>query len=82
VLLDGEQFRVLTDFMQDIRQLGDDLNFVLERCEDYRASQGYAGHGISWDNGGSDAQDDEVERLIGGLHQALFSSREYPETDK
>ncbi|NKM65347.1 hypothetical protein GFL58_31000 [Rhizobium leguminosarum bv. viciae] len=65
VVLDERQFPILLAFLDRIGAIGH-INFKLEMCVDHRP-----GHSVSWDNDGSEEQDDEVDRLMGELVQSL-----------
>ncbi|ANP84462.1 hypothetical protein [Rhizobium leguminosarum] len=65
VILDEQQYPVLLAFLDRIAAIGD-IKFRLEMCVDHRP-----GYSVSWDNDGSEEQDDEVDRLMGELVQSL-----------
>ncbi|TAW65399.1 hypothetical protein ELI15_13985 [Rhizobium ruizarguesonis] len=65
VILDERQYPVLVSYLERIAEIGD-INFVLEQCIDHRP-----GYSMSWDNDGSREQDDEVDRLMSELAEAL-----------
>jgi hypothetical protein len=65
VILDEHQYPVLIDYLEKIAAIGD-INFVLEQCVDHRP-----GWSVSWDNDGSREQDDEIDRLMAQLVEAL-----------
>ncbi|MBX5160435.1 hypothetical protein HJB89_25455 [Rhizobium sp. NZLR8] len=65
VVLDERQYPVLLAFLERIAAIGD-INFRLEMCVDHRP-----GYSVSWDNDGSEEQDDEVDRVMGELVQSL-----------
>ncbi|MBY5408875.1 hypothetical protein HFO98_10375 [Rhizobium leguminosarum] len=65
VVLDERQFSILLEYLERIAAIGD-INFKLEMCVDHRP-----GYSVSWDNDGSEEQDDEIDRLMGELVQSL-----------
>ncbi len=61
IMLDEQQYRLLTRALDQIEALGD-INFVLEACIDHRP-----GHLVRWSNGGNKQQDaavDEIMRIL------------------
>lgn len=65
VVLDERQYPILVKYLERIAEIGD-INFQLEMCVDHRP-----GHSVSWDNDGDRTQDDEVDRLMAELTEAL-----------
>ncbi|UWU29213.1 hypothetical protein N2600_04380 [Rhizobium sp. WSM1274] len=65
VVLDERQFPILLEYLERIAEIGD-INFRLEMCVDHRP-----GYSVSWDNDGTDEQDDAVDRLMSDLVQSL-----------
>lgn len=62
VILTVAQLDVLKVFLEDVRAIGADLHFIIDRCVDYSP-----GYGFSWDNDGSREQDTRLEALIDKL---------------
>ncbi|TAY50973.1 hypothetical protein [Rhizobium leguminosarum] len=65
VILDERQYPILLGRLERIAEIGD-INFRLEMCVDHRP-----GHSVSWDNDGDREQDNEVDKLMAELIQAL-----------
>lgn len=70
VTLDDKQFRVLKRYLDHIRTIGD-VNFMLERCEDYRGFSDVGGYSVDYDNDGSGWQDDFVDLVMVQMTQSL-----------
>ncbi|MBY3594264.1 hypothetical protein HJA87_31170 [Rhizobium bangladeshense] len=71
VVLDEQQFEVLKAYLNHIESIGDDTNFQLEMCVDYRDSENTGGYGVSWDNDGSRYQDDLIDAMMVDMTQNL-----------
>lgn len=71
VILSPHQFDVLKAYLSHIQALGDDINFQLERCVDYRNSPHSGGYAVSWDNDGTRHQDDLIDTVMEDLVQNL-----------
>lgn len=59
VILTAGQFVILKKFLENVRDIGPGLNFIIERCVDHAP-----GYSFSWDNDGTREQDDHLEALI------------------
>lgn len=70
VTLDDRQFRVLKRYLDHLRSVGD-VNFMLNRCEDYRAFSDQGGYAIDWDNDGDIWQDDFIDAVMVHMTQSL-----------
>jgi hypothetical protein len=62
IILAPEQLATLRRFLEQVREIGPELNFVIERCVDENP-----GYSFCWDNDGSREQDDRLEALIAKL---------------
>lgn len=71
VVLDEKQFEVLKAYLSYIESVGDDTNFQLEHCVDYRDFENTGGYGVSWDNDGSRYQDDLIDAMMVDMTQNL-----------
>lgn len=71
VVLDKQQFEVLKAYLAHIETVGDDTNFQLEMCVDYRDSENTGGYSVSWDNDGSREQDDLIDAIMVDMVQNL-----------
>jgi hypothetical protein len=71
VVLDEDQFEVLKAYLAHIEAVGDDTNFGLEMCVDYRDSKNTGGYSVSWDNDGSRYQDDLIDAIMVDMTQNL-----------
>ncbi|WP_313197201.1 hypothetical protein [Rhizobium sp.] len=66
VILTASQLAILRRFLDGLSDIGDDLNFVIERCVDEDP-----GYNLCWDNDGRREQDDELTRRIYTLCREL-----------
>lgn len=71
VVLDEVQFEVLKAYLGHIEAVGEDTNFQLEMCVDYRAHASSAGYSVSWDNDGTRLQDDLIDAIMADMVQNL-----------
>ncbi|TZG36645.1 hypothetical protein [Agrobacterium sp. B1(2019)] len=71
VVLDEQQFEVLKAYLTHIETVGDDTNFQLEICVDYRDSENTGGYSVSWDNDGTAYQDDLIDAIMVDMVQNL-----------
>lgn len=71
VVLDEAQFEVLKAYLAHIEAVGEDTNFQLEMCVDYRDHATSAGYSVSWDNNGSPHQDDLIDAIMEQMTQSL-----------
>ena len=71
VVLDEQQFEVLKAYLAHIEAVGEDTNFQLEMCVDYRDHATSAGYSVAWDNDGSLYQDDLIETIMEQMTQSL-----------
>lgn len=71
VVLDEQQFEVLKSYLAHIDAIGEDTNFALEMCVDYRDHATSAGYSVSWDNDGSPFQDDLIDTIMEQMTQSL-----------
>lgn len=71
VVLDERQFEILKAYLVHIEAVGEDTNFQLEMCVDYRDHPTSAGYGVSWDNDGSPFQDDLIDAIMIDMVQNL-----------
>lgn len=71
VVLDEAQFEVLKRYLAHIVAVGEDTNFLLEMCVDYRDHATSAGYSVAWDNDGSPYQDDLIDAIMVDLTQNL-----------
>lgn len=71
IVLDEQQFEVLKAYLAHIEAVGEDTNFQLEMCVDYRDFEHSAGYSVSWDNDGSLYQDDLVDAIMVDMTQNL-----------
>ncbi len=71
VVLDEQQFEVLKAYLSHVEAVGEDTNFQLEMCVDYRDAENTGGHSVSWDNDGSSYQDDLIDAIMVDLTQNL-----------
>ena len=71
VVLDEAQFEVLKAYLSHVTAIGDDTNFRLEMCVDYRDHATSDGYSVAWDNDGSRLQDDMIDAIMGDLVQNL-----------
>lgn len=71
IVLDEGQFEVLKAYLAHIEAVGDDTNFGLEMCVDYRDAENTGGYSVSWDNDGSRYQDDLIDAIMVDLAQNL-----------
>lgn len=71
IVLDVKQFAVLKAYLVHIEAIGEDTNFGLEMCVDYRDAENTGGYGVSWDNDGSSYQDDLIDAIMVDLTQNL-----------
>ncbi|HCJ74686.1 hypothetical protein [Agrobacterium pusense] len=71
VVLDAEQFKVLKAYLAHIEAVGEDTNFALEMCVDYRDHATSAGYSVSWDNDGTTYQDDLIDAIMVDMVQNL-----------
>jgi hypothetical protein len=71
VVLDEMQFEVLKAYLAHVAAVGDDTNFMLEMCVDYRDHATSAGYGVSWDNDGTRYQDDLIDAIMVDMVQNL-----------
>ena len=54
VVLDERQFEILKTYLAHVEAVGEDTNFRLEMCVDYRDAANAGGYSVSWDNDGQD----------------------------
>jgi len=71
VVLDARQFEVLKAYLTHVDTVGDDTNFQLEMCADYRDFEHSAGYSVAWDNDGSPYEDDLIDAIMVDLTQNL-----------
>jgi hypothetical protein len=71
VVLDEKQFEVLKRYLDAITEIGDDTNFMLEMCVDYRDFEHSAGYSVAWDNDGSPYEDDLIDAIMVDMVQNL-----------
>ncbi|MFL0693663.1 MAG: hypothetical protein ACJLUP_16665 [Agrobacterium tumefaciens] len=71
VVLDELQFEVLKAYLGHVQAVGDDTNFQLEMCVDYRDSEDTGGYSVSWDNDGTTYQDDLIDAIMVDMVQNL-----------
>lgn len=64
IVLDEHQFEVLKAYLGHVQAVGDDTNFALEMCVDYRDAENTGGYSVSWDNDGSPEQDDLIDAIM------------------
>ena len=71
VVLDERQFEVLKAYLSHTEAVGEDTNFQLEMCVDYRDQATSAGYSVSWDNDGTAYQDDLIDAIMVDMVQNL-----------
>ncbi|WP_276118016.1 hypothetical protein [Pararhizobium qamdonense] len=71
VLLDGPQFEILKAYLAHVDAVGEDTNFQLEMCVDYRDHSSSDGYSVAWDNDGTPEQDDLIDAIMGDMVQNL-----------
>jgi|GEM_PF-3122630 len=71
VVLDEQQFEILKAYLAHIEAVGEDTNFALEMCVDYRDAEKTGGYSVSWDNDGSAFQDDLIDAIMVDMVQNL-----------
>ncbi len=71
VVLDELQFEVLKAYLGHVQAVGDDTNFGLEMCVDYRDGEDTGGYSVSWDNDGTALQDDLIDAIMVDMVQNL-----------
>lgn len=71
VVLDEAQFEVLKAYLAHAEAVGEDTNFQLEMCVDYRDHASSNGYSVAWDNDGTRLQDDIIDAIMGDLVQNL-----------
>lgn len=71
IVLDERQFEVLKAYLAHAEAVGEDTNFQLEVCVDYRDSDNTGGYSVSWDNDGSRYQDDLIDAIMVDMVQNL-----------
>lgn len=71
VVLDEKQFEVLKAYLAHIESVGEDTNFRLEMCVDYRDHATSAGYAVSWDNDGTRFEDDLIDTIMEQMTQSL-----------
>ena len=71
VVLDEQQFEVLKAYLAHVEAVGDDTNFNLEMCVDYRDVENTGGYSVSWDNDGTALQNDLIDAIMVDMVQNL-----------
>lgn len=71
VVLDEAQFEVLKAYLAHAEAVGEDTNFQLEMCVDYRDAENAGGYSVSWDNDGTPYQDDLISTIMEQMTQSL-----------
>lgn len=71
IVLDERQFEVMKAYLGHVQTVGDDTNFQLEMCVDYRDFENTGGYSVSWDNDGSRYQDDLIDAIMVDMTQNL-----------
>lgn len=71
VVLDEQQFEVLKAYLSHVEAVGEDTNFALEMCVDYRDAENAGGYSVSWDNDGTAFQDDLIDAIMVDMVQNL-----------
>lgn len=71
IVLDDKQFAVLKAYLVHIAAVGENANFGLGMCVDYRDAENTGGYGVSWDNDGTAFQDDLIDAIMVDLTQNL-----------
>jgi len=71
VVLDERQFEVLKAYLTHIDAVGEDTNFQLEMCVDYRDHASSDGYSVAWDNDGTAYQDDLIGTIMEQMTQSL-----------
>lgn len=71
IVLDERQFEVLKAYLAHAEAVGDDTNFQLEMCVDYRDFENTGGYSVSRDNDGSSFQDDLIDAIMVDMVQNL-----------
>ncbi|KQY20054.1 hypothetical protein [Rhizobium sp. Root482] len=71
IVLDEKQFEVLKAYLGHIQAVGDETNFALEMCVDYRDEDDGAGYSVAWDNDGSPYEDDLIGTIMEQMSQSL-----------
>lgn len=71
VVLDERQFEILKAYLAHIDAVGEDTNFRLDMCVDYRDFEHSAGYSVAWDNDGDPFEDDLIDAIMSDLVQNL-----------